>query len=283
MKYTRILFLIVLLGLVSACATVPITGRQQLILSSQREEAQLGEALFNRLVTQANLQGQVLDRNASPEATKLYSMVDKVLARIAKPAVEYRDSAGSPWSHVILKSEVANAGALPGNKLLFWEGIFRVAPDEPSLAVIVGHEVGHVIAQHGAERRAQSELLNAVGSVFAAAVAKGSPQAVNTAARLYGVTSQVGLALPFSRSHETEADKIGLILMAKAGYDPREAIKVWERMQREKEKRPPEFLSTHPSPETRIKDFEGWMPEALAYYEKADRRDEIVVKSGDTY
>jgi predicted Zn-dependent protease len=274
---------LVLLDLASACATVPITGRQQLILSSQREEAQLGEALFNRLIAQANSKGQVLDRNASAEATKLYSMVDNVLARIAKPAAEYRDFAGSPWSYVILKSEVANAGALPGNKLVFWEGIFRVAPDEPSLAVIVGHEVGHVIAQHGAERRAQSELLSLAGSVLVAAISKGSPQAADTTARFYGLTTQVGLALPFSRSHESEADKIGLILMAKSGYDPREAINVWERMQKEKEKRPPEFLSTHPNPETRIKDFEGWMPEALAFYEKADRADGIVVKAGDTY
>lgn len=220
-------FALILATLVfSACATVPITGRQQLILSSPSEEVQLGQALFDRLVSQATCRSKSWTATPSPEAAGLYSMVDKVLPRISKPASEYLVFAGSPWSYVILRSEVANAGDLPGNRLIFWEGIFRVAPDEPSLAVIVGHEVGHVIAQHGAERRAQSELLNLAGSVFAAAVAKGSPQAVNTAARLYGVTSQVGLALPFSRSHETEADKIGLILMAKAGYDPRQAITV---------------------------------------------------------
>ncbi|MEX0802408.1 MAG: M48 family metallopeptidase [Candidatus Binatia bacterium] len=276
-------FVIVAGLLFTACATVPIIDRQQFILSSAREDARLGQTLFSQLVSQENTRGQILGRNESPEAARLYALVDKVLAKISKTASEYQDLRGLPWSYVILKSNAINAGALPGNRLIFWQGIFKVAPDEPSLAVITGHEVGHVIARHGAERRAQSELLKSAESVLLAAVSKGSPQAVDTTARLYGLTTQVGVALPFSRSHESEADKIGLILMAKAGYDPREAIKVWERMQKEKDRRPSEFLSTHPSPETRINDIEGWLPQALAYYEKADRADAVVVKSGETY
>jgi predicted Zn-dependent protease len=239
--------------------------------------------LFNQLVHQGNIRGQILGRHESPEAARLHALVDRVLARISEAASEYQDLKGLPWNYIILRSDTVNAGALPGNRLLFWQGIFKVAPDEPSLVVIMGHEVGHVIARHGAERRAQTELLKMAGQVLLAAVAKGSPQAVDTTARLYGITTQVGLALPFSRSHESEADKIGLILMAKAGYDPREAINVWERMQKEKENRVPEFLSTHPSPETRIHDIKAWLPEALAYYEKAERKGEIIVKSGDTY
>ena len=276
-------FLIAGIYLLSGCATVPITGRSQTILSSSREEAQLGQALFNQLVSQGTGRGQILGRNESQEATRLHALVDRVLARISKSASEFQDLQGVPWNYVILRSDVANAGALPGNRVILWQGIFKVAPDEPSLGVIMGHEVAHVIARHGAERRAQSELLKSVGGVLVAAVSRGSPQAVDSTSRLYGLTTQVGLALPFSRSHESEADRIGLILMAKAGYDPREAIKVWERMQREKDKRPPEFLSTHPSPDSRIRDIEGWLPEALAYYEKTDRATPIVVKSGETY
>ena len=274
----------VLVGfLLTACATVPITGREQFILSSAREEAQLGQTLFNRLVSDASMSGQVLGRNESGEAARLHSMVDKVLARISKAASEYQDLGSAPWNYVVLKSDTVNAGALPGNRLMFWQGIFGVCPDEASLGVIVGHEVGHIIARHGAERRTQSELINMVGKALLDAVSKGAPQAVDTTARLYGLTTKVGLALPFSRSHESEADKIGLILMAKAGYDPREAIRVWERMQKEKDKRSSAVLSTHPSPESRIRDIESWLPEALAYYEKADRADQVVVKAGDTY
>jgi predicted Zn-dependent protease len=266
-----------------ACAVVPLTERQQLIISSPREDAQLGQALYSQLVRQAGSRGQVLRRDESPQAERLHAMVRRVGGRIAKVASEHNDLKGVPWSYVILKSDTANAGALPGNRLIFWEGIFKVAPNEPSLAVIVGHEVAHVIARHGAERRAQSELANIAGSALLNAVAKGSPQAVNSTARIFGLTTQIGFALPFSRMHESEADKIGLILMAKAGYDPRQAFIVWERMSREKGPRPPELLSTHPNPETRIQDFQQWMPEALAYYEKVKNPEEIVVRSGEVY
>jgi len=266
-----------------ACAAVPITERQQLILSSPREDAQLGQALYSQLVRQAGARGQVLRRQDSPQAERLHAMVARVGGRIAKVASENNDLKGVPWNYVILKSDIVNAGALPGNKILFWEGIFKVVPDDPSLAVIVGHEVAHVIARHGAERRAQTELANMTGSALLAAVAKGSPQAVNSTARLFGLSTQLGYVLPFSRMHESEADKIGLILMAKAGYDPRQAIRVWERMAKEKGPKPPELLSTHPNPETRIKDFEQWMPEALAYYDKVRDPEEIVVKAGEDY
>lgn len=270
-------------GFLSACATNPITGETIFVLSSPQQDARLGQALFSQLVARGNLRGEVLGRNESQEAVRLHAMTGTVLSRISKTATEYETLQGVPWSYVIFKSGVVNAGALPGNRVLLWQGIFKVAPDEPTLAAIMGHEVGHVIARHGAQRQAQSELLKSAGNILLAGVSKGSPQAIDTTARLYGLTTQVGVALPFSRSHESEADKIGLILMAKAGYDPREAIKVWERMQQEKERRPAEVLSTHPSPETRIKEIESWLPEALAHYEKAGRGSGIVVKSGDTY
>src|SRR5262249_54050400 len=180
----------------------------------------------------------VLQREESSYAERLHSMVRRVGGRIAKVASDHQDLKGTSWNYVIIKSDIVNAGALPGNKIIFWEGIFKVVPDDPSLAVIVGHEVAHVIARHGAERRAQSELANIAGSALLSALAKGSPQAINSTARIYGLSSQLGFALPFSRVHESEADKIGLILMAKAGYDPRQAISVWERMAKEKGPRP---------------------------------------------
>lgn len=275
--------LVLATGFLSACATNPMTGETIFVLSSPQQDARLGQALFNQLIARGNTRGEVLSRNESREALRLHTMAERVLSRISKTATEYQTLQGVPWNYVIFKSDVINAGALPGNRVLLWQGIFKVAPDEPTLAAIIGHEVGHVIARHGAQRQAQSELLRSAGNVLLAAVSKGSPQAIESTARLYGLTTQVGLALPFSRSHESEADKIGVILMAKAGYDPREAIKVWERMQQVKDRRPAELLSSHPSPETRIKDIESWLPEALAYYEKADQFDGIVVKSGETY
>src|SRR6266404_6069727 len=273
---TRRHLLLLAAAFLSACATNPMTGETIFVLSSPQQDARLGQALFAQLVSRGNMRGEILGRNESREAVRLYTMVEKVLSRISKTATEYQTLQGVPWNYVILKSDVVNAGALPGNRVLLWQGIFKVAPDEPTLAAVMGHEVGHVIARHGAQRQAQSELLKSAGNILLAAVSKGSPQAVDTTARLYGLTSQVGLALPFSRAHESEADKIGLILMAKAGYDPREALRVWEGMQKENGRRPSEFLSTHPSPETRMKDIEGWLPEVLTYYEKADRPDDIV-------
>lgn len=275
--------LLLALLLLSACATNPITGESIFVLSSPEQDARLGQSLYSQLVARGNVRGEVMRRNESQESVRLHTMVDKVLSRISKIASEYQTVQGIPWNYVILKSDMVNAGALPGNRIILWQGIFNVADDESGLAVILGHEVGHVIARHGAQRQAQSELLKSAGSILQAAVSKGSPQAVDSTARVYGLTTQVGLALPFSRAHESEADKIGLILMAKAGYDPSAAVRLWERMQKEKDRRPAEFLSSHPSPETRIKDIEAWLPEAQAFYANADRSDQIVVKSGDTY
>ncbi len=196
-----------------------------------------------------------------PEAVRIVRKVGERIAQAAnKP--EYR------WEfRVINDPEMVNAFAVPGGKVAVYTGIFPVARDEAGLAVILGHEVAHALARHAGERVSQSQL---VGAGLAIAGATGvNPQLL----QLLGLGAAVGVILPFSRSQESEADRIGLILMAKAGYDPRVALEVWERMEKKEGSRgaPPEFLSTHPGYETRTQQLRAYIPEALKFYSPGER------------
>jgi predicted Zn-dependent protease len=163
-----------------------------------------------------------------------------------------------------------NAFALPGGKVAVYTGIFPVAQSTGGLAVVLGHEIAHALARHGAERMSQG-LVAEAGGTFLNAWLGGSPSA-NTVLAAYGLGAQLGVLLPYSRTQESEADHIGLILMARAGYDPREALGFWQRMERSGGgSAPPEFLSTHPSHGTREQQIRDWLPEALRYYEGAGR------------
>jgi metalloendopeptidase OMA1, mitochondrial len=245
------------LGCLHGCATVPYTNRSQLMLMSESDDLKLGAAAY----------GQVLKKSTvvhDPQVTEVVQRVGKRIAAVAdKP--EYQ------WEFTVIDDpKQANAFCLPGGKVAVYTGIFPIARDEAGLATVIGHEVAHALARHGAERMSQSTLLQA-GAVAAAVAAgasgagAGTQQAVMAA---YGLGSQVGVALPFSRSQESEADHIGLILMAKAGYDPEAAVGLWQRMEADAQgKTPPEWLSTHPSPATRQDDLRGWMAEAMKYYQ----------------
>ncbi|MEC4687998.1 MAG: M48 family metallopeptidase, partial [Nitrospirota bacterium] len=161
-----------------------------------------------------------------------------------------------------------NAFALPGGKIAVYTGIFPMARNEAGLAAIMGHEVTHALARHGAERVSQGLLAQLGLQVASVSLATrgASPETQRTIMAALGLGANVGILLPFSRAHESEADYVGLLLSAQAGYDPREAVRVWERMERASQRHPPEFLSTHPSHGTRIKQLLGWMTEALLYY-----------------
>jgi predicted Zn-dependent protease len=156
-----------------------------------------------------------------------------------------------------------NAAAIAGGRIIIYTGILPVAGSDAGLATIIGHEVGHVMAHHTAERISQNELVSVL------AVAAGVAGGGDLGMAAVGLGAQVGVLLPYSRTHETEADHIGILLMAKAGYDPRESVALWQRMDKAAgaSGRGPEFLSTHPHPESRIANLEGWMPQALQYYQ----------------
>lgn len=262
MSKVRFGFLSFLLSLLVGCQAVPITGRSQLMLVSEKQEVALGEEAYRHTLRESVV-------SHDPEALSLVREVGERIARAANRPDYHWDF------QVIDDPETVNAFALPGGKVAVYTGIFPVARDQAGLAVVLGHEVAHALARHGGERMSQSMLIQ-LGGVGLSAALGSNPQVANQVLQAYGLGAGVGLILPFSRSQESEADRIGLILMAKAGYDPRVSLEVWERMEKMEKKEsgrdrgpPAEFLSTHPGYETRTKQLRTWIPEALKYYQPA--------------
>lgn len=239
--------------------TVPYTGRKQLRTMKPAAEMQLGLQSYQ----------QILQDNAASlvRSGPVKDAVEEIGVRIARAASD--SDPGFEWAFNVIESEQANAFALPGGYTAVYTGLIPIAENEDGLAVVMGHEVAHALAHHGAERMAQQNMQRIVGagvSLGAGGMDMGAQRAVMG---VFGGISQYGFALPFSRKHESEADYIGLVLMARACYDPREAPKLWERMGAAGGATPPEFQSTHPSPSTRVNDFNSWMPEAIEIYNKS--------------
>jgi metalloendopeptidase OMA1, mitochondrial len=240
------------LGLV-ACTAAPYTHRSQLILVSPKQENELGVRAFKEVLAKSKV-------DASPSVTVPVNEVGRRLARVA-------DRPDYHWEfRVIDDPKQQNAFCLPGGKVAVYTGIFPVAENTDGLAVVLGHEIGHAVARHGAERISQGLVAQAGGSLLGGLLGGGpSTNAILTA---YGLGAQLGVLLPFSRTQESEADHIGLLLMSRAGYDPRGALAFWQRMERAASgSSPPEFLSTHPNTGTREQQIQAWLPEAMRYYE----------------
>ena len=259
----RLVSFVLLGGFVWSCATAPFTGRRQVILVSEGQEISLGDDAYKHA-----LRDSVITHN--PDAERIVRKVgERIAAAANKP--EYK------WEFTVINDpEMVNAFAVPGGKVAAYTGIFGPARDEAGLAVVLGHEVAHALARHPAERMSQDMLLQLGGVGLGIALGK-NPAMANQVLQAYGIVGGVGVALPFGRSQETEADRIGLILMAKAGYDPRVAVDLWQRMETMEKKeaakgRPPEFLSTHPGYETRVQNIRSFLPEALSYYQPSNAR-----------
>ena len=237
-----------------ACQTVPITGRSQLLLLSETEEVQMGVQSYQQVLKKSKL-------STDPAANDLVRRVGTRIAA-ATGRGDYQ------WEFKVIEEQQANAFALPGGKVAVYTGILPITLDEAGLAAVLGHEVSHAIARHGAERLSQDLLVQVGLTGTMAALSKGDPKTVQNVGGLLGAGAAVGLLLPWGRAQESEADHLGLIYMAKAGYDPHAARDLWIRMAESSKGggRPPEFLSTHPSEATRIKQIEGWLPEAMQYY-----------------
>ncbi|HEY7040736.1 MAG TPA: M48 family metallopeptidase [Methylomirabilota bacterium] len=239
----------------AGCETVPYTGRSQLQLVSPDEEAKMGVQSYQEIVSKATV-------STDQQAT---AMVQRVGSRIAAVTdLKYQ------WEFkLIADDKQANAFALPGGKVAVYTGILPITRDEAGLAAVLGHEIGHVVARHGGERLSQQMGVQTVTQI-AAGMASSNPATVQLVAAALGAGAQYGVLLPWSRQQESEADHIGIILMAKAGYDPHASVELWKRMQAAAAgQRPSEWLSTHPSEATRIEQLEGWMPEAMKYYQPA--------------
>ncbi|MEZ5403411.1 MAG: M48 family metallopeptidase [Bryobacteraceae bacterium] len=230
--------------------TVPLTGRSQLVDMDRQQEAALGYQSYQ----------QILRESAVMRSGREVDMVRSIGQRLAKVA----DDPGFEWEFNVIQDDQVNAFCLPGGKVAVYTGILPVAQNENALAAVMGHEIAHAIARHGAERMAHQKLVQIGTLATGVALSDMDPTAQRAVMGALGVGAQFGLLLPFSREHESEADYMGLIYAARACFDPREAPRLWERMGAASGGRgPSEWMSTHPSHETRIRQLEEWMPKAL--------------------
>jgi predicted Zn-dependent protease len=250
--------------LLSACATVPLTQRKSLSLLPDSELLSLSFQQYADVLKKSKL---------SNDPAKV-GVVKRVGERIARASEDFlreskmeSDIKNYKWEFNLIEDDkVVNAWCMPGGKVAIYTGILPFTQDETGLAVVMGHEVAHAMAKHGNERMSEALLVQLGGMGLSVALSQKPAQTQQIFLGVYGVTANVGFMLPYSRLHESESDRIGLVLMAKAGYDPREAIPFWERMNEKGGGRPPEFLSTHPAPETRITKIKSHIPEAMKYY-----------------
>lgn len=256
--------LVIMLLLITGCVTNPYTNRSQLIMITLGEEKMMGLQAFNHIVQDG------LTQNAIVTDHRIVGPITRIANRIIDAALlsRYSEIARQfDWKAVVLKSQEANAMCAPGGKIIVMTGILPIVKNAAGLAAVLGHEVTHALARHGAERMSQGLVADAaLTGIGTALQSELSPQGLNFAMQAMGMATDVGILKPFSREHESEADYIGVLLAAQAGYDPTEAIRVWERMSAASAAQPPEFLSTHPSHGTRIQQLEQWMPEALSIY-----------------
>ncbi|MEE4251887.1 MAG: M48 family metallopeptidase [Alcanivoracaceae bacterium] len=235
-----------------ACATSPL-GRRQLLLMPAAQMDQMGLTAYSQLKQQTPL---------STNQTQI------AYVRCISNALTATLDSGQSWEINLFEDPTANAFALPGGFMGVHTGLLRVAQNQHQLAAVVGHEIGHVLAQHSNERVSIESATSTGLQLLQALSGEESPQKQMVFAAL-GVGAQFGVAMPFSRKHEAEADLIGLEMMAKAGFDPRQAISLWQNMGASGGKQPPEFLSTHPSNDTRIKGLTSYLPKVMPYYEQA--------------
>jgi predicted Zn-dependent protease len=262
----KIFNLLLIASLVTACVLNQVTGRKQLSLVNDSDLRLMAVSQYNTFLKE----NKVLSSGASRDA----AMVDRVGARIANAITKFYSSKekksvleGYEWEfNTIDDKSVINAWCMPGGKVVVYTGLLPVTQNETALAIVMGHEIAHSVAKHGNERMSQAMVQQMGGMALEVALAQKPQETQDLFMATYGIGSQLGAMLPWSRQQETEADQYGLIFSAMAGYDPREAIPFWQRMSKAGGGSPPEFLSTHPSDETRLRKLKQFIPEALKYY-----------------
>ena len=262
----KILLFALIACLLTACVLNLVTGRKQLSLVPESELQLMATNQYHAFLDE----NKVL-KSSNKEA----AMVDRVGGRIANAITTFYTKKGDKevidgysWEFNTVESKDINAWCMPGGKVVVYTGILPVTKSETGLAIVMGHEIAHAVAKHGNERMSQAMVQQMGGMALQVALANEPQQTQDLFMMSFGIGSQLGAILPWSRQQETEADKYGLIFAAMAGYDPREAIPFWQRMSEVGGGSPPQFLSTHPSDETRIKKLNQFMPEAMKYYNK---------------
>ncbi|HJT46284.1 MAG TPA: M48 family metallopeptidase [Chthoniobacterales bacterium] len=240
--------------------TNPETGRSSHVGLSVQQESALGLQSYQQVLAQSQTV------NSGPE----YDMVHRVVEKLAKAT----GAAGKDfdWQVSVVQSPQVNAFCLPGGKIVVYTGILPVANSEAALATVLGHEMAHATSRHGAQRVFEQNLSQTAMAGLAGSLSDMDYEKQRAVMSAFGAGAQYGVLMPFSRNHESEADHIGLIYMARAGYDPHQAIAFWQRMERMSSQQAPEFLSDHPSHGTRIQQLENWMPQAVEEYNKSQNR-----------
>jgi len=262
----RVLFIaLIFAGLLNGCSENRVTGRRQLSLVPEKELQSMASTEYRNFLSQS----KVVSAAASPEG----QMVVRVGNNIANAIRTYYANQGKEsvlngfnWEFNLVDSNVVNAWCMPGGKVVIYSGILPVTQNENGLAIVMGHEITHALAKHGNERLSQGLVQQFGGMALQAALSSKPAETRNLFMQAYGIGTTVGVMLPFSRSQESEADRLGLIYAAMAGYNPEEAVPFWQRMSQLGGSKPPEFLSSHPADETRIKNLRKHMPEALRHY-----------------
>lgn len=253
-------------ALIVACSKNPLTGKNQLTLLPESELQTMAVQEYQSFLSKSKVVGVSNNRDAE--------MVRRVGQRITQAVEAYYAEkgmsdklAGFKWEYNLVDDKAVNAWCMPGGKIVVYTGLLPITQNEAALAAVMGHEVSHALLQHGNQRMSQGLLQQLGGVALAVAVANKPQETQNLFMNAYGVGSTVGVMLPFSRKHELQADQYGLIWTAMAGYNPQEAIALWERMEKASNgQSPPEFLSTHPSEGRRIDELKKFMPQAMEYY-----------------
>jgi predicted Zn-dependent protease len=261
-KRLRIVPICYLLCLFMGCATVPLTGRRQLALIPNSQLVSMSMDSYQQVLRESTLSNDPAQvATVRGVGVRLADAAEKYLQAHGYSTAEYQ------WEFNVIKDDdTVNAWCMPGGKVAVYTGILPIARDDNGLAVVMGHEIAHAIANHGNERMSEQLLVQLGGAALSVALEEQPQRTRDLFMLSYGAGSQLGMVLPHSRGHEAEADRIGLTLMAMAGYDPRAAIPFWQRMNSTGGARPPEFLSTHPAPQSRIDNIRSCLPEAMAHY-----------------
>jgi len=266
MKRIYLLALVLISSIIyQACSTVPITGRKQISLLPEQDLIGMSFTNYSDFISSH-------EKSTNTAETQMVKEVGTNISNAVKSFLESKGKSnlldGYQWEYNLIEDPTPNAWCMPGGKIVVYTGILPYTKDAAGLAVVLGHEVAHAVARHGNERMSQQIIVEYGASALNTFIQDKPQETQALYQTAYGLGAQYGVMLPYSRTHETEADKMGLVFMAIAGYNPETAIAFWERMSKSGGQKPPEFMSTHPSDETRIKNLKEFMPEAMKYYKK---------------
>ena len=251
--------------LFQACSLVPLTGRRQLSLVSDADMLSMSFGQYDQFLKENKMSSNTAQTNEVKQVGR--RIQNAVTAYFARNNMS-KDLNGFAWDFNLIESKEANAWCMPGGKVMVYSGILPLAQNETGLAVVMGHEIAHAVAKHSNERMSQALIAQLGGQALSQALRQKPQQTQQIGMTLFGVGVQLGAVLPYNRLQEGEADRLGLIFMAMAGYNPRSAIAFWLRMSQKAGAQPPEFLSTHPSDKKRMAKIVAAMPEAMKYYKK---------------